>query len=106
MSPAVQVHDLPERIIGLLPPILSTSARESPFHIGAEDAGQRPEISPVAGGIKEAILIMLKSSDPGFQFMPLIRVAIYHGYTGRHPNSAEVTHSFFFNNAFLERLLK
>ncbi|CAH1414524.1 unnamed protein product [Lactuca virosa] len=90
-TPAIHVHGLPERIIGLFSPFFST---EQSSDIGTEDAGKRTEISRIGAGTggTERLFALLKGFDAGLQFVTLIGVAVGNGNTGGHEYTTQITH--------------
>ncbi|KAF5950145.1 hypothetical protein HYC85_012138 [Camellia sinensis] len=102
-APAAQVHDSPERLVGVFSFLLSITTIPHEFpHIGPNYAGERLEISRITavcdggGGGGGLVFAVRKRIEAGLQFVGLIGVSIYDGHARRHPNPMQmITHPLF-----------
>lgn len=95
LTPAIEVHHLPERLIGLCPPLLSVPDESAEIWVTC--ARDRSDIRRIpAGG--EPPLTDLKRSGAGLPLASLIGVAIHHRHARRHPNPIQITHPEYSNS--------
>lgn len=95
LTPAIEVHHLPERLVGLCPPLLSVPNESAEIWVTC--ARDRSDIRRIpAGG--EPPLTDLKRSGAGLPLASLICVAIHHRHARRHPNPIQITHPEYSNS--------
>ncbi|KAG6386977.1 hypothetical protein SASPL_152159 [Salvia splendens] len=86
MPPAIQIHNLPERILLLLP-----LAAEEPSNAGAHEGGKWPEIRRVAAG-EELVFAIAQRLEAGLDLLALIGETVHRRHSGLRPHSVRVTH--------------
>lgn len=93
LAPAVQVQNLPERLLGLLPPADDTS------DAGGNNGRKRPDIR----GVGEAALAVVEGLEARLDLLALIGEAVHRRHAGRHPHSVHVAHLSLYS--FLDEML-